>query len=85
MRSGSLEYHVQSHNFQMVLTASQITNFFEDASQMGLFNRSRFDSLNTEGIMPVDDLAEWDDDGWDQWMSNCKNPDRIPDPTCASQ
>ena len=69
----------------MVLTADQITAFFEYATQMGFSNRTRFDSLNAEGITSVDDLAEWGDDYWDQWMSNCKKPERIPDTINAAQ
>jgi hypothetical protein len=64
----------------MVLTAGQITSFFEDADQMGLKNRTRIDSLVPEGITTVDELKEWDDDDWDQWASNCKRPDKTADP-----
>ena len=64
----------------MVLNASQITPFFEDADQMGLIHRTRTLSLNTEGIITMGELAEWKDDEWDQWNKNCKKPDRILDP-----
>jgi hypothetical protein len=64
----------------MVLTAGQITSFFEDADQMGLKNRTRIDSLVPEGITTVDELKEWDDDDWDQWASNFKRPDKTADP-----
>ena len=63
----------------MVLTADQITAFFEDACQMGFSNRNQFDSLNAEGITLVDDLAKWEYDDWDQWMRNWNNPDSISD------
>ena len=63
----------------MVLTVNQITSFFEDAGQMGLVTRTRANSLNTEGITSIDDLAEWDDDDWDQGESNCKRPDKMKD------
>ena len=33
----------------------------------------------------MDDLAKWEDDNWDQWMSNCKKPGRIPDTINAAQ
>ena len=33
----------------------------------------------------MDDLAKWEDDYWDQWMSNCKKPDRIPDTVNSAQ
>ena len=69
----------------MVLTTAQITAFFEDAAHMGLSNGTWFDSLNVEGITSVDDLAKWEDDDWDQWMSNCKKPDRIPDTVNSAQ
>ena len=69
----------------MVLNAAQITALFEDAAHMGLSNRTRFHSLNDEGITLVDDLAEWEDDDWYQWMINFKKPDRIPDPIYSAQ
>ena len=46
----------------MVLTANQITSFFEDEDQMALKNRTRTNSLVAEGIVTVDKLKEWDDD-----------------------
>ena len=33
----------------------------------------------------MDDLVEWEDYDWDQWMRNCKKPERIPDPISAAQ
>ena len=69
----------------MVLIASKITALFEDADQMELSNRTRFDSLNAEGITLVYDLAELEDDDWNQCMSNRKKPDRIPDPINTDQ
>ena len=50
----------------MVLTAGQVTSFFEDANQMALKNRIRVNSLVAEGIVTVDELKEWDGDDWDQ-------------------
>ena len=64
----------------MVLTAANTTAFFENANQMGLSNRTRVDSLQAEGISEVIDMAEWEDDDWDQWYENCKRPPRIQDP-----
>ena len=64
----------------MVLTAAQITSFFEDADQMGLNHQTNTLSLNSEGIITVGELAERKDDDWDQWKNNCKNPDIILDP-----
>ena len=46
---------------------------------MGLSNRTRVDYLQSEGILTVADLSDWEDDEWYQWCSNCKNPDRIHD------
>ena len=69
----------------MVITASQISAFFEDEAQMGFSNSTQFDSLNAEGITLMNDLAEWEDDYWDQLMSNYKKPDRIPDIINADQ
>ena len=68
----------------MVLTADQQFSFFEDADQMSLKHRTRVYSLDVEGIENVDDLADWDDEDWDQWASNCKKPDRIQDPNNAA-
>ena len=68
----------------MVLTASQQVSFFEYADHMGLNHRTRVYSIDVEGIGNVDDLADWYDDDWDQWASNCKKPDRIQDPNNAA-
>ncbi len=46
---------------------------------MGLSNRTRL-QLQAEGITDVLDLAEWKKEDWDQFASNCKRPDQIPDP-----
>ena len=69
----------------MVLTAAQITALFKDAAEMIFSNRTKFYSMNAGGVILVDDIAKWEDDGWDQWMSNCKKHDRITDPTNAAQ
>ena len=42
----------------MVLTAGQITSFFEDGDQVALKNRIRTNSLVSEGIITVDELNE---------------------------
>jgi hypothetical protein len=68
----------------MVFTAPQQTLFFENATQMGLINRTRV-NLQTEGITDVSDLADWEDDDWDNWSSNSRSPPRIPDLTNAGQ
>ena len=51
----------------MVLTAGQITFFFEDPDQCRLSNCTRVLSLNVEGVATVDDLSDWEDDEWDRW------------------
>ena len=73
--------HTPIHPTKMILTADQITLFFEDADQIGLTHRTRTLSLNSEGIITVGELAECKYDDWDQWKNNFKKSDRIPDPT----
>ena len=68
-----------------MFTAGHITCFFEDADQMSLKNRTRTNSLVAKGIITVDELKEWDDDDWDQWVSNCKRPDKIAAPNNPAQ
>ena len=58
--------HTTIHSTKMVLTAAQITSFFEDADQMGLTHQTRTLSLNSEVIITVAELAECKDDEWDQ-------------------
>ena len=61
----------------MVLTAGQLTLFFEDANQMGLSNRTRV-YLQTEGITTPDDLIDFvTKDSWDPIVDNCKRPPQI--------
>ena len=69
----------------MVLTANQLTTFFEDTGQMGLITRTRANSLKEEGITSIDDLVELDDDDWDQGESKCKRPDKTKDPHDATK
>ena len=61
----------------MVFTAAQTTNFFTEATQMGLTTRTK-DQLNSEGINTIDDLADFDNDKiWKQVISNCKYPPKL--------
>ena len=53
----------------MVLTAAQTTAFFEDAAQMAIPHATVV-QLQTEGIMTVDDLEDFDEDDIDQVSSN---------------
>ena len=46
---------------------------------MGLSNCTHADSLQLEGKFSVDGMAEWEDEDWDNWCSNCKKPDRVLD------
>ena len=71
-------------NYTIVFTAAQQVFFFEDADQMGLSNMTCTLSLIIEGIAVVDDLADWDDDDWDQWNSNWKKPERVQDTNNAA-
>ena len=64
----------------MVLTAWETTAFFEDADQMAFLHCTRDGSLSREGISSVYDIREWDDNNCNQWVMNCKRPDRIVDP-----
>ena len=66
----------------MVFTGAQTSLFFEHASQMGLSNRMRM-ALDAEGVVHVEDLAEWRSDEWDQFVENCKWAPQLPDPANA--
>ena len=66
----------------MVVTVAQTTVFFEEGLQMGLFNRTRL-QLQVEGVEYLLDLGEFYDSDWDQFASNCKRPNQIPDPANA--
>ena len=62
----------------MVLTAVQLPSFFEDATQMGLSNRTMM-HLQTEGITTPDDLIDFvDKDAWTPILDNCRRPPQIP-------
>ena len=82
------ELHITSNssnfNSTMVLTASQQVSFFEYSDQIRLSNRARTPSLVLEGIFTVDDIADWDENDWYQWKSNCRNTDKVQDPNNAA-
>ena len=73
-----------------MFTATQITAFFTEATQMGLSARTR-QALEDEGIKTVAYIYEWEYDEWDQFTQNCKRPPQIVDkkmlrfdqPTCV--
>ena len=76
----SVQTQSKQHQNKMVLTAHQLTSFFEDANQMGLSNRTRL-HLQTEGITdPVDLIDFVTKDSWDPIVDNCKRPPQIPGP-----
>ena len=65
----------------MVLTANQTTAFFENADQMAL-PRATVAQLQTEGILAVADLSDFDEDTLSQISENLRRPGgRIPDPS----
>ena len=66
----------------MVITAPQTTAFFDEGLQMGLSNRTCL-QLRVEGVEYLLDLGEFYDSNWDQFASNCKRPNQIPDPANA--
>ena len=64
----------------MVFTATKITDFFTEATQMGISVHRR-QALENEVITKVADSHEWEDDEWDQFTQNCKRRPQIFDPT----
>ena len=65
----------------MVLTAAQTTTFFEDDKQMGMPHATVI-QLQTEWIMTVGDLADFEKDSLQQLAENlCHTGGRIPDPS----
>ena len=65
----------------MVFTAAQTTAFFENANQMAL-PRATVVQLANDGIVTVEDLAEFDKSSLTQIADNLRRPcGRIPDPT----
>ena len=65
----------------MVLTANQTTAFFENADQMAL-PRATVLHLQTEGILAVADLSDFDKDTLTQIAENLRRPGgRVPDPS----
>ena len=65
----------------MVLTAGQTTAFLENANQMAL-PRATVLQLQSEGILTVADLQDFDKETLSQIADNLRRPGgRIPDPT----
>ena len=63
----------------MVFTATQITAFFTESTQMEIFAHTR-QALEDEGISIVSYLHEWKDSEWDQFTQNRKRPPQIVNP-----
>ena len=64
----------------MVLTAAQVTAFFEGADQMGIPHATVV-QMQTEGITTVNDLADFDKDSLQQMADNLRRPGgRVADP-----
>ena len=63
----------------MVFGVAQVTAFFEDNCQMGLFHRTRL-HLQSDVIVIHDDRIDFTaSDSWRQIIENCKRPVIIPD------
>ena len=64
----------------MVLTAAQMTSFFENADQMGVQHATVI-QLALEGIQTVDDLTYFDKEALQQLADNLHHPGgRVPNP-----
>ena len=69
----------------MVLTAAQTTTFFEHADQMGIRHATML-QLQSEGIISVSDLADFNKDSLQQLVDNLRHPGGcVPDPNPAAQ
>ncbi len=67
----------------MPLTAAQTTAFFEEAAQMGIPNATVV-QLQVEGIVSVDDLADFDKDTIAQIAANLRRPAGCTSDWCTS-
>ena len=64
----------------VVWTAAQTSAFFTGADQMGL-PADTYAQIQSEGIITVEDLSEFDDDSFKQIADNLRRPSgHIPDP-----
>jgi hypothetical protein len=64
----------------MVLSAANTTTFFEDAVHMGIPHATVI-QLQEEGIVIVDDIADFDKDTIEQLAANLRRPaGHVPDP-----
>ena len=68
----------------MVLTAAQMTTFFEHADQMGIPHTTVM-QLHAKGIETVADLADFDKDSLQQLADNLRRPGGcVPDPNLGA-
>ena len=67
--NNSAVYYSQISKHNMVLTAAQMTSFFENADQMGV-QHAEVVQLALEGIQTVDDLADFDKEALQQLADN---------------
>ena len=70
----------------MVLTAAQMTSFFENTDQIGVQHATVI-QLALEGIQTVDDLADFGKEALQQLVDNLRRPGGrvpIPDPGAAA-
>ena len=69
----------QTQDLTMVLTADQMTTFFEHADQMGIPHTAML-QLQSEGNTLVSDLVDFNKDSLQQLADNLKCPGgRVPD------
>ena len=66
----------------MAIIAPQTTTFFGKDIHMGLSNRTNLQP-QVEVVEYMLDLGQFYGSKWDQFTSNCKCPDQIPDPNNA--
>ena len=70
----------QTQDLTMVLTAAQMTTFFEHADQMGIPHTTVV-QLHGEAIEVVADLVDFDKDSLQQFTDNLRHPGgHVPDP-----
>ena len=79
-KNNSAVYQTQNSKPRMVLTAAQMTLFFENADQMGV-QHATVVQLALEGIQTVDDLTGSDKEALQQLADNLRCPGgRVPNP-----
>ena len=75
----------QTHDLTMVLTAAQMTTFFEHMDKMGIPHVTVV-QLQAEGITSVSDLADFNKASFQQLVDNLRHPGGcVPDPNPTAQ